>query len=60
MADITFVLNEQEQAWLNALIDIALRHSGASALEVAAHFKSKIDAAQQVKAVTEPTVASTE
>ncbi len=60
MADITLVLNDQEQAWFNAMIDISLRHSGVNALEVAAHFKNKIDAARQVRAVTEPVAASTE
>jgi hypothetical protein len=40
--DITITLNDDEQKAFAQLLDVALRHSGAGALDVAAHFKMKI------------------
>ncbi len=55
MADIVITLNEQEQAALQQLIDAALRHAGAGALDVAAHFKAKlISAAEAANAAARP------
>lgn len=40
--NITLTLNPEEQAAIYQLIDAALRHAGAGALDVAVHFKAKI------------------
>jgi hypothetical protein len=56
MTDITISLTEQEQAWFRALLDTALRHSGIGALEVAAHFKGKLDSAQPASQLVTPQV----
>ena len=45
MALATLVLDDAEQKALLQLLDIALRQSGLGALDVAAHFKVKLDAA---------------
>ncbi len=42
MADITLTLNDEEQKALAGVIDMALRHSGIGAADVAAHFIGKL------------------
>jgi hypothetical protein len=54
MATINITLDDQEQAALTQLIDVALRHAGIGALDVAAHFKAKLDTAVQVKSEAAP------
>lgn len=44
--DITITLNPEEQAALEQLIDASLRHAGTGALNVAVHFKTKLEAAK--------------
>jgi hypothetical protein len=44
---ITINLDDQEQAALRQLIDLALRHSGSGALAVAAHFSAKLEIARR-------------
>lgn len=44
--DITITLNPEEQAALEQMIDASLRHAGTGALNVAVHFKNKLDAAK--------------
>lgn len=57
MASITITLDEQEQAAFKQLLDIALRQSGMGALDVAAHFKVKLDQAS-VPPAPEETVSA--
>jgi hypothetical protein len=45
MSAVTITLEDNEQSALLQLIDVALRQSGLGALDVAAHFKVKLDAA---------------
>jgi len=54
MATINITLDDREQAALTQLIDVALRHAGIGALDVAAHFKAKLDTAIQVKSEAAP------
>lgn len=44
--DITLTLSPEEQAALEQMIDASLRHAGTGALNVAVHFRSKLDAAK--------------
>ncbi|HZV21905.1 MAG TPA: hypothetical protein VE986_10215 [Hyphomicrobiales bacterium] len=44
---VTITLTPEEQHAFLQLLDIALRHSGAGALDVAAHFKAKLAAAER-------------
>jgi hypothetical protein len=43
--DITITFTSQEQAALVQLLDVALRAVGLGALDVAVHFKQKLDSA---------------
>ena len=57
MATIDITLDDREQAALTQLIDVALLQAGIGALDVAAHFKAKLDTAVQVKLETKPEAA---
>jgi hypothetical protein len=45
MSNITIVLNDAEQQAFGQLLDTALRHSGAGALDVAYHFRQVLQGA---------------
>jgi hypothetical protein len=52
--EINLSLNAEEQTAFLQLIDAALKHLGLSAVDAAAHFKSKIVAAQSNAVKYEP------
>ncbi len=54
---VTITLTPDEQRAFLQLLDIALRHSGAGALDVAAHFKAKLAAAERNAASEERTAS---
>jgi hypothetical protein len=53
MDTITITLDAQERNALTQLIDVALRQAGIGALDVATHFKAKLDAAVAALVVPE-------
>ena len=55
---ITITLTPEEQRAFLQLIDVALRYSGTGALDVAAHFKTKLAAAERSAVLEEEKPAS--
>ena len=53
MSIISLSLDEKEQSAFMQLIDVALRQAGLGALDVAAHFKVKLDAAIAAQATVQ-------
>jgi len=46
MQTISLILDANEQAVFEQIIDLALRHAGSAALDAAAHFKARLASAR--------------